>query len=54
MRRKKPRFIPFQMHKQWGVLDRESGELVQTPERTERYPESWARERAAQLNKGKK
>lgn len=52
MRRKRPRFIPFQMTKQWGVLDRESGELVQKARRTERYPEQWARHRADQLNKG--
>ena len=52
MPRKKPRFIPFQMRKKWGVLDRESGELVQKQTDTERYPEAWARNRAAQLNKG--
>jgi len=49
--RNKPRFIPFQMHQQWGVLDRQSGELVQKQTKTERYPEAWARTRAAQLNK---
>lgn len=51
MRRKRNRFIPFELRKQWGVLDRSTGELTEKAGRTERYPESWARTRADQLNK---
>jgi len=52
-RRKKQRFIAFQLHDRWGVLDRESGELVERADMIERYPEAWARNRAEQLNKDK-
>jgi hypothetical protein len=49
------RFIPFQLKTQWGVLDRKTGELIEKAGSTERYPETWARTRADQLNKeGKK
>lgn len=50
-RLKKKRFIPFELHQRWGVLDRQSGELVDTAGAIERYPQIWARNRAEQLNK---
>ena len=50
---KKKRFIAFQLHDRWGVLDRESGVLVEQSEEIERYPEAWARNRADELNKVK-
>jgi len=50
-KRKKLRFIAFQLQDRWGVLDRESGELVERAKLIERYPEAWARNRADKLNK---
>lgn len=42
--------MPIQLSKEWGVLDRHSGELICQPNGTELYPEVWARNRADQLN----
>jgi len=53
MPRNPPRYIPFQLRNQWGVLDRTTGELTEKAGKTERYPESWARTRAEQLNQEK-
>ncbi len=50
-RRKKKRFIAFELHSKWGVLDRKTGELVETADEIERYPQAWARNRADKLNK---
>ena len=50
-KRKKKQFIAFELHHKWGVLDRKSGELVETAGELERYPEAWARNKADQLNK---
>ncbi len=50
-KRKKKQFIAFQLRDRWGVLDRKSGELVERASMIERYPETWARNRADQLNK---
>jgi hypothetical protein len=33
------------------VLDRKTGELVETADEIERYPQAWARNRADRLNK---
>ena len=51
MGKRRLRFIAFQLHDRWGVLDRESGELVERAKKVERYPQTWARNRADQLNK---
>jgi len=50
-KRKKKRFIAFQLHDRWGVLDRKTGELTEQADEIERYPEAWARNKANQMNK---
>ena len=51
-KRKKQRYIAFELHQKWGVLDRTNGELIEQADYLiERYPEAWARNRAYKLNK---
>ena len=52
---KRVRYIAFECllpgHVEWGVLDRETNELVETADEIEKYPEAWAQHRADKLNK---
>lgn len=50
-RKRRLRFIAFQLKDRWGVLDRKTGELAEQAKKVERYPEAWARNRADHLNK---
>jgi hypothetical protein len=49
------RFIAFELKGQlltrWGILDRQTGELIEKSKIIQRYPESWARKRADEMNK---
>jgi len=52
MRIPRKRYMAFQFTSgKWGVLDRDTGELVTKDEKREEYPESWARTRADELSK---
>jgi hypothetical protein len=54
----KPKFIAFELkgktRRRWGVLNRQTGELVERATAIEKYPEAWARNRADQLNEKEK
>jgi len=50
---KRRRFMALQLpdRKNWAVMDRHTGELVERAKDTEKLPEPWARNRADRLNK---